>query len=686
MYLFLVDYTFISSEQLQKLIGQILPDADIVNCFSTDTLLKVTEKLKPDIIIIDYDLVGDSQADFIEDLRVKSEGAHILALIEPAQYDKLFSAIDSGVVDDYMVKPIRKEDLMARIYIATKRKGLAVKDLHDTLLFGESGEETSLSGYGYGDDQSQDTEEELFDRELFAKQVDSEMSTTTFSFSAPTPEDENIPEIEQPELVETEFSSLYEDEDEDDRMESPEPEAEPEIVESPEMFISGVSEAAPSADDDFTEDLFSEFDLEEPDLEEFTRPGENDITAQSDADDQDMFEETLPPEKEDDGFKALFEKPSTREMADTADESFILFEDVPSEEEAGKAEEADDSIPPDKPVSPLTEPGPSAVKPALEFLDGREEAKQDDSSKLASGLQEDNDNYFDSLFFEEPAVEKKQESKAGAADSDSSFPDEDDPFKPPISRRTVKPKSDLPGESADAFLYGESGQEDDFGEDLFDDFDGKGEEEKEAKSRLKKQKGSGSKLAKGASIIGNIVFVLLLLMMAVLSFFLIQSRISGGVPQVAGYQMYIVLSGSMSPEFDTGSLVFVREEEPQNIVVGDVITFRSQAGSDSLTTHRVVEVLRNNGLRFVTRGDANNVNDPNPVPSENVVGRVTASVPYIGYLMNFVQTRQGLILLIFVPGVLIILFELGKIMKYLTDDNQKKKKKQESKQAHLAEE
>jgi signal peptidase len=122
-------------------------------------------------------------------------------------------------------------------------------------------------------------------------------------------------------------------------------------------------------------------------------------------------------------------------------------------------------------------------------------------------------------------------------------------------------------------------------------------------------------------------------------------------------------------------------------VVGDIITYRSQSGSDSLTTHRIVEVNREESLRFVTRGDANNVNDPNMVLAENVVGRVTGSIPYVGYVMSFVQTRQGLILLIFVPGVLIILFELGKIMKYLTqDEGGGRKSKKRKKYPDLAEE
>ena len=72
-------------------------------------------------------------------------------------------------------------------------------------------------------------------------------------------------------------------------------------------------------------------------------------------------------------------------------------------------------------------------------------------------------------------------------------------------------------------------------------------------------------------------------------------------------------------------------------------------------------------MSFITRGDANNVNDPNPVAAENIIGRVTGSVPYLGYIFGFAQTRQGLILLIFVPGLLLIIMELRRLFKYMVE-------------------
>lgn len=174
-------------------------------------------------------------------------------------------------------------------------------------------------------------------------------------------------------------------------------------------------------------------------------------------------------------------------------------------------------------------------------------------------------------------------------------------------------------------------------------------------------------------VAGNVLFGVLLLFMAVLVFFLIQSKYSGEVPSIFGYRVYMVLSGSMNPTFDTGSVVFVRPADPGTILKGDIITFGS-SGSDMLTTHRVVDIQNEEGLKYTTRGDANNVDDPNPVPAENVVGRVHGSVPFLGYLMGFARTRQGLIFLVFIPGVLVILFELRNIFKYMREADQERKR------------
>lgn len=170
-----------------------------------------------------------------------------------------------------------------------------------------------------------------------------------------------------------------------------------------------------------------------------------------------------------------------------------------------------------------------------------------------------------------------------------------------------------------------------------------------------------SGMVRSGGKIASYCFVAVILM---LLYFLVQSKFPGDVPRVFGYQVYVVSSGSMSPAFDTGSLLFVRAAAAGQIETGDVITF-SSAGSNELITHRVVQLNEDAGLSFTTRGDANNTEDPNPVYPEQLIGRMHFSIPYLGYLLNFGQTRQGLVLLILLPGFLIIVYELYNIYRYL---------------------
>lgn len=171
----------------------------------------------------------------------------------------------------------------------------------------------------------------------------------------------------------------------------------------------------------------------------------------------------------------------------------------------------------------------------------------------------------------------------------------------------------------------------------------------------------------------NFLSVILLAIVLLLAYVLVQGKLLGTVPSVAGYQMYMVISGSMQPAFDTGSLIFVKAAEPSDIAIGDIITFQGSGGAGYLTTHRVVDINQGEKLSFVTRGDANNVNDPKPVPAENLVGKVSLAIPYLGYILGFLQTRQGLILLVFIPGLLVIVLEVRNLMRYAKELGKEKK-------------
>jgi signal peptidase len=121
----------------------------------------------------------------------------------------------------------------------------------------------------------------------------------------------------------------------------------------------------------------------------------------------------------------------------------------------------------------------------------------------------------------------------------------------------------------------------------------------------------------------------------------------------------------MEPAIQTGSVVVSRPIAAEEVQEGDIIMFASLAGN-SLTTHRVVSVeSENNGLHFITKGDANKGADINAVVPGQIVGIIVFSVPYLGYLVAFIRTPLGLVLFLVIPATILIISELLKVYKSL---------------------
>ena len=103
-------------------------------------------------------------------------------------------------------------------------------------------------------------------------------------------------------------------------------------------------------------------------------------------------------------------------------------------------------------------------------------------------------------------------------------------------------------------------------------------------------------------------------------------------PGLFGIRPYVVYSGSMEPEIQTGAVVFTKVEKlsPEK---GDIITFRN---GDTVITHRVIK--KQNGT-WITKGDANKTADPVPVEESQIIGRVVFCLPYLGYVLYFLKAR-----------------------------------------------
>jgi len=117
------------------------------------------------------------------------------------------------------------------------------------------------------------------------------------------------------------------------------------------------------------------------------------------------------------------------------------------------------------------------------------------------------------------------------------------------------------------------------------------------------------------------------------------------------YSMYMVRSESMTPAINMGDVIFVGPPDgifSDGIGPGTIITYGS---GNELITHRVVT---QQGLSYITKGDALEEPDSTPVVISQVVGTYIFKIPKLGYMVNFMHTKIGWYVVVILPAILIL--------------------------------
>lgn len=138
-----------------------------------------------------------------------------------------------------------------------------------------------------------------------------------------------------------------------------------------------------------------------------------------------------------------------------------------------------------------------------------------------------------------------------------------------------------------------------------------------------------------------------------------------------GYTPYVVTSGSMQSIYPVGSIIYVKDAEPQDVQVGDAITF--YLSGDTVATHQVWEIDTNQ-REFRTQGvdnldeNGNIIHDASPVSFDNLIGKPTLCVPKLGVLYEQLQKPFGLCVVAFA----VILVVLVSVLTAPKKENAKK--------------
>jgi len=198
---------------------------------------------------------------------------------------------------------------------------------------------------------------------------------------------------------------------------------------------------------------------------------------------------------------------------------------------------------------------------------------------------------------------------------------------------------------------------------------------KHFKVKVKKEKQNPIRFI--VSVLSYAVFIFLFLVGAALLVYVLNIKIkeAKGEEVAPTYNAYVVLTGSMIPEILVNDVVITKKREVNTLERGDIITFVSSDPrfSGLVITHRIKNVFidaATGDYSFETQGDANPSPDFTLTKGSNVLGEVIFKIPKLGYIQQFLATRGGWIIVILIPCLTVLSYDVLKLIKILT----KKKK------------
>ncbi len=171
-----------------------------------------------------------------------------------------------------------------------------------------------------------------------------------------------------------------------------------------------------------------------------------------------------------------------------------------------------------------------------------------------------------------------------------------------------------------------------------------------------------------------VVIALALLLLNVLG-----AKFKGRVPNVLGFSVMQIVSGSMEPTIETGSFILVRKIAPEDVKKGDIISFYSDESAIKglPNTHKVVDKrITEKGIEFVTRGDANPKNDTVTAKGDKLIGVYVTELEFLNEFNSFLN--GGGMFWILMPLWIMIFAMIGVTMYKKLKDSESPEKRSDS--------
>lgn len=174
-------------------------------------------------------------------------------------------------------------------------------------------------------------------------------------------------------------------------------------------------------------------------------------------------------------------------------------------------------------------------------------------------------------------------------------------------------------------------------------------------------------IRKALSRIGNILFVLVVVFLC----FYIVAAAQNRAPSIFGFRVLRVLTDSMSPVFESGSIILIQNTDTDALETGDIITFSSSDPelNNAYNTHRIYDVIEDteSGERlFFTKGDNNQWEDDYEVEENQIVGRYVGNVPcgqLVSKALDQLSNAPVYFLVVIVPIILCMTSAFGQLFR-----------------------
>ncbi len=221
------------------------------------------------------------------------------------------------------------------------------------------------------------------------------------------------------------------------------------------------------------------------------------------------------------------------------------------------------------------------------------------------------------------------------------------------------------------------------------------------------------------NIVGNILlYLILVIAVFVLIVSITSKKDIDGTATVFGKQLRFVQSSSMEACDQTDvsaykiksikikSCVFIdvipedevkRDEWLKTVKEGDVLTFKYVYTKQETITHRVVNIEEKATGGYIITLEGDNKVDKNTVGQQTIdtsqesspnyiIGRVTGQSYFIGLLVYALKQPVGMVCFVIVPCLIMIAFQVMKIVKVVNADKQEKANAEKAHQSNEIEE